>query len=149
MLLRAMKRHKHKAQTTKKPTTKDTPHFNGLEGIIVKKKRHKVLDIVLPTDSSKRNVREARAATDRLWQLQDTLFETWRRTDPATQEGRDALAKEAKKAATAYVQHFVKVCSSGDGTITMHYAMHQWPQHIRDHGSLSMLNAQGLEACNQ
>ena len=30
-----------------------------------------------------------------------------------------------------------------------HYAMFHWPRHIRIHGSLSVLNAQGLEACNQ
>lgn len=144
-----MKRHKHKAQTTKKPTTKDTPHFNGPEGDKVIKHRATVLDIVLPANSGKAVVRDARIQADRLWQLQDSLFETWSRESPATQQGRDALAREAEKAAIAYVKQFVSCCSSSDGTLTMHYAMHHWPQHIRDHGSMSLINAQGLEACNQ
>ena len=144
-----MKRHKHVAQTTKQPTTKNTPHFNGPEGELVLVRRDDVLDLVMPMNSIKTRVREERAQANMLWQLQDVLFETWSRPTPVDQASRDALAREAEKAAVAYVKQFVKVCSSSDGTLTMHYAMFHWPQHIRDHGSLSLLNAQGLEACNQ
>ena len=144
-----MKRHKHQAQTTKKPTTKNTPHFNGPEGEKVLLERNTILDLVMPRDSQQASVREERVKADMLWELQDILFETWSRPTPVNQTSRDALAREAEKAAVAYVKQFVTVCSSSDGTITMHYAMHHWPQHIRDHGSLSLLNAQGLEACNQ
>ena len=144
-----MKRHKHQAQTTKHPTTKNTPHFNGPEGKKVMKDRDVVLDLVMPKNSKNAGVRQERAEADILWQLQDVLFATWARPDPVLQAGRDALAKEAEKAAVAYVKQFIKVCSSSDGTLTMHYAMHHWPDHIRSHGGLSLLNAQGLEACNQ
>ncbi len=44
---------------------------------------------------------------------------------------------------------FINMCSASDGTVTMHYAMHHWPEDIAEHGSLVAINAQGLEASNQ
>ena len=105
-----MKRHKHKAQTTKKPATKDTPHFNGPEGNTAFPNRSTVLDIVLPANSSNASVRNARVEADELWRLQDLLFETWTRTTPASRQGRDALAREAQKTAIAYVKQFINCC---------------------------------------
>lgn len=59
------------------------------------------------------------------------------------------MADEAERAAIQLVRQFIKLTSSSsDVTITHHCAMFHWPEHIRRHGSLSLLNAQGLEACN-
>ena len=137
-----MKRHKHKLQNPNQPSSKDTPHFNGPEGDRVLAFRTQVLDIVLPHGPR-------RALADRLWEAQDKLFEAWRRAAPESQEGREAHVEEARKHAVDVTNLFTRLSAGSDGTITHHYAMFHWPEHIRHHGSLSVLNAQGLEACNQ
>ena len=136
-----MKRHKSKMQPGNKPSKKDTLHFNGPEGKKVLEQRAEILDIVCPSGP-------IRILSDKLWAAQDTLFEVWRRPSPESQAGRDAMADEAERVAIQLVRLFVKLTSSSDVTITHHYAMFHWPEHIRQHGSLSLLNAQGLEACN-
>ena len=136
-----MKRHKHKLQNPNQPSSKDTPHFNGPEGEKVLAYREQVLDIVLPSGPR-------RALADRLWDAQDKLFETWRRPAADSQEGRDKHADEARQHAEAVTGLFTRLSAGSDGTISHHYAMFHWPEHIRHHGSLGILNAQGLEASN-
>jgi len=57
--------------------------------------------------------------------------------------------KACWEAALEYCDLFPNLCSTSDGTITMHHAIHRWPNDIVEHGSLGLLNAQGLEARNQ
>ena len=137
-----MKKHVHKVQNSAKPCNKDSPHFNGPEGVKVLARRKEVLDIVLPSGPR-------REMADKLWEAQDALFESWRRPAAATQEGRDQHVDDAAKHAETVTRLFTRLCAGSDGTVTHHYAMFHWPRHIRIHGSLSVLNAQGLEACNQ
>ena len=125
-----------------KASSKETPHFNGPEGKKVLIHRTQVLDIVLPSGPR-------RALANQLWAAQDALFETWRRPAAKTQAGREAHAEEARKHAVTVSRLFTRLCAGSDGTVTHHYAMFHWPEHIKHHGTLSVLNAQGLEACNQ
>lgn len=137
----SMKRHTIKQQTGKKAITKDMPHFNGPEGKRVIRDR---LDAMKIVHKRPQNLQEA----EELWVALTDLFDIWQRVvdDPSKWQ---EVAEEARVAAEIYVTMFINMCSASDGTVTMHYAMHHWPEHIQEHGSMAAINAQGLEAGNQ
>jgi hypothetical protein len=141
-----MKRFKIKQQTGTKAITKDTPHFNGPEGKKVIKERGVLLDII--NKYVAKNSPTAREAAESLWLAQDELFNIWQTVEPDKSKWQ-ALSEKARKAAEHYCNIFINICSASDGTVTMHYAMHHWPEDIAEHGSLAAINAQGLEASNQ
>lgn len=138
-----MKRFKITRNTGKKAQTKDSPHFNGPEGKIVCARRAEVLAVVAPPTHQDHQLIIA------LWEAQDKLFEIWRRPAPADANDWGAAGDEAQEAAESYVDLFTLLAGASDGTVTMHYAMFHWPEHIRKWGSLAGINAQGLEAGNQ
>ena len=137
-----MKKHKIVKQTGRKAITKDSPHFNGPEGKVVCERRQEVLDVVAPPGHQDRELIHA------LWEAQDRLFECWRAPAPADASLWQNAGDCAQQAAEHYVKLFTQLCSASDGTVTMHYAMHHWPDDIRRWGSMSGINAQGMEAAN-
>ena len=135
-----MNHHKAKKIDPKQGLTKESAlHFNGPEGIVVDARRGEVLDI-----SAKNN----RVMADALWEAQDYMFSIWRTVEYDPTKWK-ALADKARAAARDYRDIFMAMTGGNDGTITMHYAMYHWPEHIEEHGSLCHTNAQNLEASNQ
>ena len=127
-----MNHHKAKKIDPKQGLTKESAlHFNGPEGIVVDARRGEVLDI-----SAKNN----RVMVDALWEAQDYMFSIWRTVEYDPTKWK-ALADKARAAAKDYRDIFMAMTGGNDGTITMHYAMYHWPEHIEEHGSLCHTNA--------
>ena len=144
-----MKHHKIKKQSGKEAIKKNSPHFNGPEGKIACARRQEVLDVVFPgTGPSAGKKAAERELAMALWAAQDDLFAIWRAPISDKSDWLD-MGDKAQAAAEAYRSCFLLLCSADDATPTLHYALHHWPQHIRDHGSLAATNAQGLEAGNK
>jgi hypothetical protein len=141
-----MKRFKIKQQTGTRAITKETTHFNGQEGKKVIKERGVFLDII--NKYVAKNSHVAREAAESLWLAQDKLFSILQAVEPDRSKWK-ALSEKARKTTEQYCDLFINICSTSDGTSTMQYAMHHWPENIAEHGSLAVINAQDLEASNQ
>ena len=135
-----MKRHaKCKKVNPKQGLTKESAiHFNGPEGKRVDSRIQEVLTKVNPRPG----------LSEEMWKSQEKLFSTFRRVEYDRTKW-EALAQECREAAEEYRDIFVAMCNAKDGTISLHYALHHWPEHIEHYGPLCHTNAENLEASNQ